>query len=307
MNVEHLAHEFFEWLEISRFSPITIDAYRAHMKRFLKYLTDEHVEKLDELTSKVIYEFQTHLYYAKNKQGESLSIYTQHGALSTVQTFCSFLMQTEKINFDPSSGLVFPRKPKELPEVLTLNEIAKLLEVPDTSTPLGFRDRTIMEVLYATGMRNRELRKLSIYDVDLKNEEITILHGKGNKERVVPIGILAGEYVHEYLQVIRPKLIRDERVKTLFVSQRGKPMWQGDVIAMIKKYVKQAAIEKEIGVHTFRHTCATHLLQGGCDIRYIQKLLGHESIISTQLYTKVEIGDLKAVHEKYHPREKLDE
>jgi integrase/recombinase XerD len=164
-----------------------------------------------------------------------------------------------------------------------------------------------MEVLYATGMRNAELRKLSIYDVDLKNEEITIMHGKGNKERVVPMGAIAGEYVREYLKVIRPELVRHEQIKMLFLSQHGKPLWQGDVIAMIKKYVKQAQIEKDIHTHTFRHTCATHLLQGGCDIRYIQKLLGHESIISTQLYTKVEIGDLKKVHERFHPRERLDE
>lgn len=305
MRLEHLAHEFYEWMRSANFSRVTIQGYRYNLKRFLKYLGDERIETLDQITPKIIYEYQTHLYYQKSKFGGNLSIYMQHSVLSTVQAFCRFLVKTDKLTFDPSSGITFPKKPRELPEVMTLEEIANVLSQPDVTTIMGFRDRTILEVLYATGMRSSELRSLQIYDVNLEDEELRIKEGKGNKERIVPLGQTASEYTREYLQTIRPRLTKNES-NLLFLSKHGKKIGQWDLLEIVKKSVKKAGIEKAINVHTFRHTCATHLLQGGADIRYIQKLLGHESIISTQLYTKVEVSDLKAVHERCHPREKLE-
>lgn len=314
MNVEMLSEQFYEYLKVKAFTDSTRKSYRIYLNKFLNYLKSESVATLEEITPSIIYNYQTYLYYAQAKTGKPLSVLTQHNALVVVKTFFSFLLETDKLAMDPSSGVHLPRKPQTLPDTMTVQEMDRLLEQPDCSTVLGFRNRAIMEVLYATGMRNSELCKLDVYDAHLDNEEIHIRHGKGGKERLVPLGEIAGEYVREYLQAIRPKIVKDNKEQSLFVSKSGKRIDPTDLLLMIKLYAKQAKLDASAGLgagkritpHTFRHTCATHMLQGGADIRYIQMMLGHESITSTQIYTHVEITDLKAVHRQYHPREKLD-
>lgn len=306
MNVEMLSEQFYEYLKVKAFTESTRKSYRIYLNKFLNYLKSESVVSLEEITPSIIYNYQTHLYYAQAKSGKPLSVLTQHNALVVVKTFFSFLLETDKLAMDPSSGVHLPRKPQTLPDTMTVQEMDRLLEQPDCGTVLGFRNRAIMEVLYATGMRNSELCKLDVYDAHLDNEEIHIRHGKGGKERLVPLGEIACEYAREYLQTIRPKIVKDNKEQSLFVSKSGKRIDPTDLLLMIKTYAKQAKLEKRITPHTFRHTCATHMLQGGADIRYIQMMLGHESITSTQIYTHVEITDLKAVHRQYHPREKLD-
>lgn len=306
MNMEMLSEQFYEYLKVKAFTDSTRKSYRIYLIKFLRYLHEERVESLEEITPNIIYNYQTYLYYAQAKSGKPLSVLTQHNALVVVKTFFSFLLETDKIAMDPSSGVHLPRKPKTLPDTMTIQEMDRLLEQPDCRTALGFRNRAIMEILYATGMRNSELCRLDVYDAHLDNEEIHIRHGKGGKERIVPLGETACAYVREYLQVMRPQIVKDNQVQSLFVSKSGKRIDPTDLLLMIKVYAKKANLEKRITPHTFRHTCATHMLQGGADIRYIQMMLGHESITSTQIYTHVEITDLKAVHRKYHPREKLD-
>jgi integrase/recombinase XerD len=314
-RLDYLAEQFFEWLKVSGFTESSQRSYRIYLRKFLSYLKEQKIESLDRVTPKVVYGYQTSLYYTPAKEGmrnagKPLSVLTQHNALTVVKTFFKFLIESDKITYDPSSGIQLPKKPERLPEILTVEEMEKLLETADTSTILGFRDRTIMEVLYITGMRNAELCSLNIDDVDLGNQEIRIRQGKGGKQRIVPLGDVSGEYCSEYLQAIRPKLERRTRSLTrtepeygLFLSKTGRRLGQNDLIAMIRMHARKAGLEKNVTAHTFRHTCATHMLQGGADIRYIQKLLGHESITSTQLYTQVEITDLKKIHEQYHPRE----
>ncbi|MBL7959938.1 tyrosine-type recombinase/integrase [bacterium] len=307
LGLEILGEAFLEWLKVKAFTPATRKSYRIYVNKFLKYLESENIESVEAISPAILYQYQTQLYYANSKYGKPLSVLTQHNALVVVKTFFEFLLETDKIQMDPSSALALPKKPQSLPDTMTPEEIECLIERPDCTNAIGFRNRAIMEVLYATGMRNSELCSLEVYDVNLASEEIRIRFGKGGKERIVPIGEMAREYLSEYLTAVRPKLIKTGTgEQTLFVSKSGKKINATDLVMMVRKYAKEAGIEKRITPHTFRHTCATHMLQGGADIRYIQTLLGHESITSTQLYTHVEITDLKEIHKKYHPRERKD-
>jgi integrase/recombinase XerD len=305
-NVEILGEAFLEWLKVKAFTPATRKSYRIYVNKFLKYLESENIESLDTITPSVVYNYQTHLYYAETKAGKTLSVLTQHNALIVVKTFFSFLLETEKITMDPSSGLALPKKPQTLPSVMTLEEVMRMLDAPDTQQKIGFRNRTVLEILYATGMRVSELIGLVLYDVNLASEEILIRLGKGGKERIVPIGEITREYLQEYIKTIRPHLVKNPAEQALIVSKSGQRMNHVDLLMMIRECAKKAGLERRITPHTFRHTCATHMLQGGADIRYIQMMLGHESITSTQLYTHVEITDLKEVHQKFHPRERKE-
>lgn len=302
-SLDILRESFLEWLRVKGFTESTKKSYRIYLGKFIQYLKDEKIEMLDEITPHVVYNYQTHLYYAQTKTERPLSVLTQHNALVVVKTFFQFLIETEKLESDPTSALVLPKKPHTLPDVMTIEEVIKVLEVPNTKKPIGFRNRTILEVLYATGMRISELVNLDVYDIE--SDEIHIRQGKGLKDRIVPLGEIALDYVREYVKIIRPKLAKD--TLALFVSKSGRRMNMVDLLMMVRECGEKAGLAKRITPHTLRHTCATHMLQGGADIRYIQILLGHGSIKSTQVYTHVEISDLKEIHHKYHPRERSDD
>jgi integrase/recombinase XerD len=177
------------------------------------------------------------------------------------------------------------------------------------TTPLGLRDRAILEVLYSTGIRNAELRALQLYDLDLDRGLLRINEGKNAKDRVVPLGRAACNYLREYLTEARPRLLKARGAEAtteqlVFLSRTGRPLWTLGVIYPIRKHARRAGIEKTITPHTLRHTFATHMLQGRADIRHIQAMLGHASVATTQIYTRVEVTDLKAVHRRCHPRER---
>ena len=187
---------------------------------------------------------------------------------------------------------------------LTKYEVRKLLSKPDETTILGLRDRTILELFYSTGIRLSELINIKLIDLDIERGLLRI-KGKFKKERIVPVGSIAKRYLLHYIEDARPKLQRDKRTTTLFLSQKGRIFHRSSINIIVRNYVKQAGIRKKnINSHALRHSCATHMLEGGADIRYIQELLGHKSLETTQIYTKVAIKGLKRVHQKTHPREK---
>jgi integrase/recombinase XerD len=188
--------------------------------------------------------------------------------------------------------------------VLTKKEVARLLGKPDSSTVFGMRDRAILELLYSSGIRVSELTGLALEDLDLRGGELRVL-GKGNKERLVPIGEVACDYLGVYLKASRPALA-PPRERTLFVTARGKRFQATNLVAIVREYGRRAGIHKRVTPHALRHTCATHLLKGKADIRQIQRILGHASIATTQRYTKVEITDLKEVLRRCHPRERKE-
>lgn len=305
-KLEVLGEQYFEYLKVHGYRQATLVDYRKCLKKFWDYVRNERaITDLSEITPDVIYAYQSHLYYYESQGGRRLSMSFQLGILCTLRSFFRYLYDSGRVSYDPTSSIRMPKRPDRLPYVPTVEEVAKLLAAVDTSTPMGFRDRTIMEVLYASGIRAQELCALCLYDVNLDTREMHIRGGKGGKERIVPLGEVAKNYLEEYLAGVRDELLAGHTVDEIFISRFGKALLKTDMSQMIRKYRNLAGIEKPLTPHSLRHACASHLLKSGCDIRYIQQLLGHASLSTTQIYTRVEVTDLKAVHARCHPRERL--
>lgn len=301
------AEQFYEYLKIRNYRGATIKSYKSGMIKFLEYMESESLASLEEITPEAVYDFQAMLYRHEDKEGKPYSMRTQSAALSVVKSFFKYLYDTGRLKYNPAMAIKMPRPRHPLPYVPAEEEIARLLASVDTTTLMGFRDRTIMEVLYAAGIRAQELCALCLYDVKLSGRELHIREGKGGRERIVPLTEIAASYMREYITRTRPKLLQYQSVQEVFLSKNGKKLLKTDMTAMIKKYRELAHIEGKLSPHSLRHACATHLLKNGCDIRYIQQLLGHASLSTTQMYTKVEISELKAVHERCHPREQISD
>ena len=304
---ELLVARCLEQLEVHGFSPRTIGSYRSHLGFFLAWLDREtDVDEVTAVTPEVLHGYQTWLYGYTDEEGRGLAIATQAARLSVVRAFFRWLVKTDVLLYDPAGGLELPKRKGILPRsVLTKSEVERMLAAPDTTTTLGLRDRAMLEVLYSTGIRNAELRALTIYDLDLDRGLVRINEGKNAKDRVVPLGEVACRWLREYLDEARPKLLaRDAGEQTVFLSKNGRPLLPLGVIDRIRRLARAAGIERPVTPHSMRHTFATHMLRGRADIRHIQAMLGHASVATTQIYTRVEVTDLKTVHRRCHPREK---
>jgi integrase/recombinase XerD len=223
--------------------------------------------------------------------------------LSAVRSFFRHLFKQGVLFHDPAASLEHPKHSQPLPRgILSDAHVLALLKAPDAKTPLGMRDRAILELLYTTGLRNTELRTLRITDVERDAAQIHVT-GKGTKDRVVPVGRIALNWLSLYLKEARPKLLGGKDRGLVFLSKNGRIITTLNLIDLVRKYGKKAGLPQEVTPHALRHTCATHLLRAGADIRSIQVLLGHSSLATTQIYTHVEIADLKKVHRAFHPRE----
>ncbi len=298
------AAKYCEWMQALGWSERTQESYNGNVHFFLNYLINQtSVENLNGIDGKTLSGFQTFLYHSETKQGKRLALSSQHNKLVSVRSFFHWLYESGVLLYDLSAALNLPKKQRGLPKgVMSEKEVVNLLGQPDINRPLGFRDRTILEVLYSSGIRNTELRNLAVYDVDLKQLQLMVRQGKNAKDRVVPLGEIAADFIHEYLISARPKLIRQETEK-LFISKNGLQITKANLVWIFNKYAKQADLNGLFTPHSLRHSCATHMLRAGADIRYIQELLGHASVATTQLYTKVEVADLRAMHRQCHPRE----
>jgi len=304
---ELLTARFVERMRVEGFSPRTIDSYRSNLGFFLAYLDREtDVDAITAVTPEVLHGYQTWLYGYMDDEGRGLAIATQAARLSVVRAFFRWLVKTDVLLYDPAAGLELPKRKGILPRsVLTKKEVQRMLAVADTTTTLGLRDRTMLEVLYSTGIRNAELRALTVYGLDLDRGLVRINEGKNAKDRVVPLGEVACRWLREYLDEARPKLLsRNAGEQTVFLSKNGRPLLPLGVIDRIRRLAKAAGIERPVTPHSMRHTFATHMLRGRADIRHIQAMLGHASVATTQIYTRVEVTDLKTVHKRCHPREK---
>lgn len=297
---------FIEAMTAWNFSPRTIESYRMHLRFFIDWLAQEtDVETIGEISADTIAAYQMALVSAEKKNGEHLSIGTQHYRLTVVKSLFAWLTREGKVLTNPTTTIVLPKKRSALPQPLVSpKETIRMLEQIDTSTPLGMRDRAVVEVLYAGGIRNAELRALKLSDFDASAGVVIVISGKGKKDRVVPLGPVTTDVVSEYLAQARPKLAKRANVLNLFLTKNGNPLDTLAVINIVKRATKNAGITKPVRPHRLRHACATHMLAGGADIRHIQKLLGHASLQTTQIYTRVEVSDLKAVHRRFHPRER---
>jgi len=225
--------------------------------------------------------------------------------MSAVRQFTSFLYERDYIVSDPGRDIQYAKIPKTLPRsILTKTEARRIIHAPDIKTALGYRDRVILEVLYTSGIRKQEVIQLTLNDVDYHDGILKIENGKGGKDRIVPLGRIACRYLENYIKSVRPELIKDPYNNHLFLSLKGNRLSKNMIWELVKKYAKKAKIKKNVHPHTFRHTCATAMLKNKADLNTIRKILGHASLNTTQIYTHLNITDLKAVHKKCHPREK---
>lgn len=300
---------FTEEMQVRNWSAGTVAEYREHLADFDRFIVERFpsVRAITGITAAMVSAYQLWLCQRENKRrGGTLAPSTQRIHLTAVRSFFSFCVAERIVLVDPARNIELPRVGRRLPQgVLSPKEMRALLRQPDLSTYTGLRDRAILETFYSTGIRHNELRRLRVCDVDLDRGYITVIQGKYKKDRVVPLGKVAAHFIREYLTKSRPHMLRssDSPESALFLSLTGNRIAQPTLYGLIGRAAKRAGLQKRVFPHGIRHTCATAMLRGRADIRYIQQLLGHESLSSTQIYTHVEIGDLKRVHARTHPRE----
>jgi integrase/recombinase XerD len=302
-------HQFAEKLELLGYSKRSVRDYPYDFGLFLRYLEEkENVRSLVDVKPAHITGYHTYLQYSRFRQNKYLATSTVVKRLDAVRLFFKIMSKEGLIENDLSAYVNSPKKKKHLPRhVPSEKEMAALLESIKPENPLAVRDRAMLELLYATGLRNEELRTLPLDALDL-TEKTLFVTGKGAKDRIVPVGDWVMPYLLEYLQVARPTLInRRDPSGLLFITKTGRMFTEGNLGDIVKKYAREAGHDMPISPHAFRHACATHLLRGGADIRYVQELLGHSDLSSTQIYTKVDISMLKQAHKRFHPRERKDD
>jgi integrase/recombinase XerD len=307
-KIDLLIAQFVEAMQSWNFSPRTIDGYRRDLGAFFDWLAAEtDLGAIAEITAGTVSAYQIALMNLRKPGGGGLAAQTQSLRLVALKSFLGWLAREGKLLLSPAQAIQFPRRHRALPQpLITAKEAIRILEGIDTSTPRGLRDRAILEVLYATGIRNTELATLTPQDFDRESETLTVREGKGGKQRVVPLGPIAAAAVAGYIASARPQLLAGREEPFLFLSYRGRYLRRDTVAEIVAHAAEAAGVDKPVRPHRLRHACATHMLQGGADVRHIQELLGHRSLQTTQLYTKVEIADLKRAHRKYHPREKRE-
>lgn len=287
---------FLDHLTVERgLSANTVSAYACDLAQFVQYVRGKSISSLEDVTEAVLLGFMERLREA------GMSPNTVSRKLSAIKTFSKFAYREGHITKDFTANIEGMRAVKKLPSVLTIEEVANLLQQPDGRDPASARDKAMLETLYATGVRVSELINLRMTDV---NPGVGFLRcfGKGSKERIVPLGKVAIDYLNRYLANARPKFARSGSSEYLFLTNRGKKMSRVGFWKIIKKYATRSGITKNITPHTLRHSFATHLLQGGADLRSIQEMLGHADIATTQVYTHVSRDKLKEVYRETHPR-----
>ena len=300
--------KYFEWMAVTNHSINTIIVRQKYMRYFCQWCADRSIESLAEINRDIVERFQRSLYTYKKKNGKPLAAASQYSRLSALKMFFKYLVRQEVILFSPATELQLPRLGKPLPKnVMSHEEVQMVLIQCDLSQPYGLRDRAIMELFYSNGIRRAELSALNIYDIDFEKGNLMIREGKGRKDRIIPIGERALEWIQKYLDEARPKLQKRVDEMTLFLSRTGERLSDLYLSKHIAEYIQQANINKTGSCHLFRHSIATLMLDNGADLRYIQEMLGHESIRSTQIYTRVSIKSLKNVHQQTHPYQQKSE
>jgi len=273
----------------------SLGSYASDLKRYLAFLKTKNIDDLQTVERKMVSEFLSSL------MGYGLSPVSLSRNISALRGFHRFLASEGIAKTDPTENIETPRLDKKLPEVLDLSEIENLLAQPDTSSLLGLRDKAMLELLYACGLRVTELLTLKTSDLFFDQDFIRCI-GKGSKERIVPVGRSARNWTDRYHHGSRPAMLKKFSTEVLFLNNRGRPMSRMGFWKLLKAYAQKAGIKKRVHPHILRHSFATHLLEGGADLRSVQEMLGHADISTTQIYTHVDREYLKEVHRQFHPR-----
>jgi integrase/recombinase XerD len=294
--MKELIDTFLNYLSVERgLSRNTIQSYRRDLTAYIDFVSSRQVDTLSKIAKKDITNFMM------NQKERGIAANSIARRLAAIRMFHRFLSRERISKSDPSSLVDSPKLWKKIPDTLSLNEVEALLAGPDIRDRQGVRDKAILETLYATGMRVSEAVNLKKDNV---NGEIGFLRcvGKGNKERIIPLGKKAIAAIARYLESSRPRLLKGGPSEFLFLSRLGKKLSRQSMWKLIKRYAKAARIKKSIKPHTLRHSFATHLLERGADLRSVQEMLGHSNISTTQIYTHINKERLKAIHKAFHPR-----
>ncbi len=295
-SLDILADRYLNYLLIEKgLSEKTLDSYGSDMAMYLSFLEENKINNISDADTPVILK---HLISMRNS---GLGARSRARHLVTIRGFYRFLVQEKLLKHDPTRLIDLPKSGLKLPDVLSVEEVRLLLSIPDTKTPTGSRDAAMIELLYAAGLRVSELINLKLQAVNMEAGFVRVF-GKGSKERVVPIGLFAKEKIDDYLKTARPLILKSIVSRYLFVARAGKPMTRQGFWKLIKRYALKAGFNKKITPHSLRHSFASHLLEGGADLRAVQLMLGHVDISTTQIYTHVAREHLKKIHEKFHPR-----
>ncbi len=309
MIFQKYLNDYINYLKIKKYSVRTQESYFQENKKFILFL-EEHYPRLKniaQITKDIILDYSNYITCYKDNKGKLLSGKTIKLKLIAVKQFFKYLAKSDYILKDPTVTIEIPRDERSLPRnVPTEKEVMMILESIKTDTPIGLRNKAIMELFYSCGIRTSELCNLKIHDVDLKEMTVIIKHGKGDKTRVLPLGQYCVEYIRLYLERARKFMLRGKTKDEgyLFLSQRGNPFSRDTINAcVIRSVLRNVKLNKKITCYSMRHAVATHLIKNKVDIRYVSELLGHKSINTTQKYCHLEISDLKKMHALYHPRE----
>jgi integrase/recombinase XerD len=293
------------WRKMRAQSPHTITRDTHNLLRFIRFCEERAVHAPGDVTRAFLERYQRHLSREVKSDGKPLSIRAQLGYVLSVRGFFRYLCRERVLVYNPASELLLPRIGKRLPRhILTSEEAERVLCTPDLCDPLGLRDRAILETLYLTGIRRAELCFLRQIDVDLEGLTLFVHQGKGRKDRMIPLGQRAALWIKKYLADGRPHLIdlrKGDEEGYVFLSNAGEHIAPNYLTEIVQKYVLKSGIGKPGSCHLFRHTMATLMLEGGADVRYVQAMLGHSQLSTTEIYTHVSIGKLKEVHAKAHP------
>jgi integrase/recombinase XerD len=297
------AGRYLDHLTVERgLSPNTLSAYRRDLRRYLAFCTKREIVDPEMVDESIVRSFLASISAATYGDDERAYATTSVArTLSAVRSFHRFLLREGATARDPASGVAQPRRPRQLPRPLPVDDVLRLIETPDERTPAGLRDRAMLELLYGSGLRISELVGLDVDDVDIEEGSVRVL-GKGGKEREVPLGRYGRDAVGAYLTRVRPVFASAGSRAALFLNQRGGRITRQSCARLLAGYAEAAEIERHVTLHTLRHSFATHLLEGGADVRVVQELLGHASVATTQVYTLVTREHLREVYYTSHPR-----
>lgn len=301
-NLYHFMLRFLNWQREKNYSEKTIENREVYLRYFIIWCDERGITQPSEVTKPLIERYQRYLFLYRKKDGEPLSTRSQHMRIGPVRALFKWLARQNYILYNPASEIELPRLERRLPKhILTISEAETVLNQANINTQTGLRDRAILETLYSCGIRRMELINLNLYDIDADRGTVMIRQGKGKKDRMIPIGDRALKWIEKYRDEVRPELASAGDEGVLFLTNLGEAFTANRLTQMVREYVQSADIGKKGACHLFRHTMATLLLENGADVRFIQAMLGHVSLETTQVYTQVSIRKLKEIHTMMHP------
>jgi integrase/recombinase XerD len=291
-----------ETMGIRNYSSVTIQRRDSDLRRFIAWCDERSLEHPNQITKIILDAYQKHLYYYRQESGEPLTPTTRNHYISSIKMFFKWLAQENYLPYNPASEVIAPRATaSRLPLVLTPGQVENILQQPALDTVYGLRDRAVLEVFYATGIRRLELCRLELQDVVLAQQLLYVRKGKNGKDRLLPLGERATHWLARYINNARPQLMVELKEETLFLNDYGERFRDSKLGERVKRFMANAGIVAEGSCHLLRHAMATHMLENGAELRYIQIMLGHADLKSTQIYTHVSIHKLQAIHAATHP------